>query len=80
MAGWPTSFVTAGGGGAEISMTIRNDRGPYSGALNGFFHLRLTSEQAEGKLISTDGKVVHEFTRSVRGQVNVVRRAGGDKD
>ena len=78
--GWPTSFVTAGGGGAEISVTTRSDRGPFSGALNGFFHLRLTPEQAEGRLISTDGTVVHEFTRSARGEVKVVRRAGGDKN
>ena len=80
VSGWPTSFVLAGGGGAKIRPMKRNDRGPFSRSLNGFFHLQLTPELATGKMISVKGEVVHEFTRSAAdGKVKVIKTTGRDK-
>ena len=77
--GWPTSFVVAGGGGGALVALKRDDRGPFSRTLYGFFHLHLTPDQAAGKLVCVDGKVVHEFTRSATGEVKVVQTTGRDK-
>ena len=77
--GWPTSFVVAGGGGAALGILKRDDRGPFSRTLHGFFHLQLTADLAHGKFISVDGKPVHEFTRSAGGEVKVVQTTGRDK-
>lgn len=79
VAGWPTSFILAGGGGAKIRVMKTDQRGPFSRSLNGFFHLQLTESEARGKFIAMDGKVVHEFTRSAAGQVKVVSTTGKDK-
>jgi len=73
LAGWPTTFVVAGGGGANVGEIERDDRGPFARAVHGFFHLRLTPESAGRRLVSADGKLLHEFTRSLRGEVKVVR-------
>ena len=53
--------------------------GPFSRSLNGFFHLQLDENEARGKFIAADGKLVHEFTRSAAGQVKVVSTTGRDK-
>jgi 3',5'-cyclic AMP phosphodiesterase CpdA len=74
-----TTFVLAGGGGAKVRPMKRNDRGPFSRTLNGFLHLNLTPELATGKLISVNGEVAHEFTRTPAGVVKVVRTTGRDK-
>lgn len=79
VAGWPTSFILAGGGGAKIRVMKRDDRGPFSRTLNGFFHLQLTPEMATGKFVSAAGDVVHEFTRTVAGKVKVIKTTGRDK-
>jgi hypothetical protein len=70
--GWPTSFVVAGGAGADAGEIERHDRGPFSRAVHGFFHLHLTLRDARGKLVSAEGEVLHEFSRSVGGEVKVL--------
>ncbi len=77
--GWPTSFILAGGGGAKIRVMKRDDRGPFSRSLNGFFHLQFTPEQAHGRFISSTGELVHEFTRTASGKVKVIKTSGRDK-
>ena len=77
--GWPTSFVVAGGGGAAPGIMKRDDRGPFSRTLYGFFHLQLNRDRADARFISVNGKLVHEFTRSATGEVKVVQTTGCDK-
>ena len=70
--GWPTSFVVAGGGGAEAGAIERDDRGPFARARHGFFHLHLDAREARGTLLSESGKELHEFSRSLDGTVRVL--------
>jgi len=77
--GWQTSFILAGGGGAKIRPMKRDDRGPFSRSLNGFFHLRLDDNQATGRFIDIKGQLVHEFTRTADGKVSVMKSTGRDK-
>ncbi len=79
MPGWPTTFLLAGGGGAKIRPMKRDDRGPFSRSLNGFLHLRLAEDQATGTFVSKSGEIVHQFTRSAAGKVEVVKTTGRDK-
>ena len=78
ITGWPTTFVLAGGGGAKTRAMKREDRGPFSRPLNGFFHLKLTPELATGKFISSNDEVVHEFTRTPNGKIAVIHTTGRD--
>jgi hypothetical protein len=77
--GWPTSFVVAGGAGADIGEIERHDRGPFSRAAHGFLHLRLTPRDARGKLVSANGEVLHEFSRSLDGELRVLRASQAGK-
>jgi hypothetical protein len=77
--GWPTSFVVAGGAGAEVGEIARHDRGPFARAAYGFFHLHLTPRDARGKLVSANGAVLHEFSRSLGGEVRVLRTDRAEK-
>lgn len=79
VAGKSTTFVLAGGGGAKVRPMKRDDRGPFSRTLNGFLHLQLTPELATGKIVSVNGEVVHEFTRTLDGKIKVIRTTGCDK-
>lgn len=72
IAGWPTSFVVAGGGGASGGQIERHERGPFARATNGFLHLHLDAREARGTLISEGGKPLHAFTRSLEGAVKVL--------
>lgn len=76
--GWPTSFIVAGGGGAKVRVMRTDKHGPFSRSLNGFFHLQLNENEARGKFIGADGKVLHLFTRSADGAVKVVQTTGRD--
>jgi hypothetical protein len=79
VAGWPSSFVVSGGGGAKLQDLRRNDRGPFSRVLHGFVHLQFTAENASVTYIAVDGQIVHEFTRSPAGEVSVVKTTPSDK-
>jgi len=74
-----TSFILAGGGGAKLRPMKRDDRGPFSRSLNGFFHFRADDATATGRFIEANGAVVHEFERSREGKVSVVKTTGRDK-
>lgn len=75
---WPISFMVSGGGGAKLQDIRRDDRGPFFRALHGFVHLQFTPKQATVKFICVEGKVVHEFTRSATGTVNVLQTTPSD--
>jgi predicted MPP superfamily phosphohydrolase len=79
IAGWPASFVVAGGGGAKLQDLRRDDRGPFSRVLHGFVHLQFAAEQAIIRYMAADGQIVHEFVRSADGQVKVGKTTGRDK-
>jgi hypothetical protein len=69
--GWKTSFILAGGGGAAVR-PIRNDkRGPFSKSTYGFADFQFAEQSAKCRIVSRDGKVIHEFTRAPDGAVTV---------
>ena len=79
--GYPESFLLVGGGGASVR-PIRvdaNKRGPFSKSTVGFADISFTPRTATGRLVSgTDGSVLHEFTRTKDGKVDIVK--AGDSD
>jgi len=79
MPGWSTTFLLAGGGGAKIRPMKRNDRGPFTRSLNGFLHLKITTETATGTFVTKDGEIPHQFTRSATGKIEVLSTTGRDK-
>lgn len=76
---WSTSFLVAGGGGAGVYPMRRDDRGPFSRSLNGFAHLHLEEAKAVVRFLDGDGREVHVFERSAKGEVRVVSTTGRDK-
>lgn len=78
--GYATSFLLVGGGGAGIR-PMRNDvRGPFSRSVYGFADLQFTEERATVRYISgTDGTVLHAFTRTKAGKVNVIQTTPSDR-
>ena len=77
--GHPTSFIVSGGGGAKKYPMRRDDRGPFAKSENGFLHLTLGDDRAAGKIISSTGEDLHEFTKDAAGRVTVVKTAGVEK-
>jgi hypothetical protein len=77
--GWSTSFVIAGGGGAKTKPMLRDQRGPFSRSVTGFAALDFTPEKMDVKLITADGKLVHEFNRDRDGKIDVTLNTPSDK-
>ena len=79
--GYPESFLLVGGGGASVR-PIRvdaNKRGPFSKSTMGFADINFTPTTATARVVSgTDGSVLHEFTRTKDGKVDIVK--AGDSD
>ncbi|HEX8522297.1 MAG TPA: metallophosphoesterase [Tepidisphaeraceae bacterium] len=73
VAGWETSFVLAGGGGAKTRpMRVDNNRrGPFSRSVTGFADIQFNGESAKCRLVSGEGKVIHEFARTRDRKVNI---------
>lgn len=72
--GHPTSFVLSGGGGADL-YTLKIDeaqRGPSARKVYGFSHLEMTPEQLTLRHLDVDGKLIHGFTKSPNGQVQIL--------
>jgi tartrate-resistant acid phosphatase type 5 len=71
------THIVSGGGGKKPRPMSRNDRGPFSRALNGFVHLRLTNDHATARFIdSPGGKTAHLFQRLPDGTVQVLGTTG----
>ena len=79
VAGHPTSFIVSGGGGAKRYPMRRDDRGPFAKSENGFLHLTLGPDLAAGKVISSNGEILHEFTKDAAGHVAVAKTTGIEK-
>jgi hypothetical protein len=73
-----TSYVISGGGGAKRDAMLRDDRGPYSKSITGFAALDFQPDQVTVHLLAGDGTVLHEFTRTKAGQVNVTLNTPSD--
>jgi tartrate-resistant acid phosphatase type 5 len=72
--GHPTSFFLSGGGGADLyNLKIEEtQRGPYAQKVYGFSHLSVTPKQMTLRHLDSDGKLLHAFTRSVDGKIQIV--------
>jgi hypothetical protein len=68
---WGMSFVLAGGGGARVRPMRVDQRGPFSKSVMGFADIQFTPTTAKCRLVSGEGKVLHEFARSHDRVVNV---------
>lgn len=76
---WP-SFILAGGGGQKPTEMRRDIRGPFSKRYMGFAHMQFFPNRAVIRFINgEDGKLVHEFIRDSRGQVQIAYTSGRDK-
>lgn len=70
ITGWPTIIVSGGGGQRLVAMR-RNDRGPFSRSAYGFAHMTLTEKYAEVRFLDSSGRLLHLFTRTPEGKVEV---------
>lgn len=73
IAGHPTSFVTSGGGGAELNNLRESDgeRGPFAQKVHGFTHLQVRAQNIIVRHIDTQGRLLHKFTKTASGTVQV---------
>lgn len=76
---WPVSFVLCGGGGKPARSMLRDDRGPFSRAMNGFVHLKLGPDVATLRFIDADVQVVHAFERTRQGAIRTLSTTDSDK-
>lgn len=71
-AGYATSFIVSGGGGANTTKLMRFDRGPFAREMHGFVHLRLGRSSADVTFVGSDGRPVYSFIRTpIRPRQNV---------
>ena len=77
--GWPTSFITCGGGGAHAHPMLNNKLGPFSKTMYGFVQMLFTRDDAVVKFIGTDGAAAHVFRRAGDGTVSVLKTTASDK-
>lgn len=69
----PTSFFLSGGGGADL-YDLKIDpskRGPFAQKVYGFSHLSVTSEKMVLRHLSDGGSILHAFTKTRDGKVNI---------
>ena len=71
--GWPTTFLTSGGGGEDTKRPVRVDRGPFVRAIHGFAALRCSPRSATVSLIDDAGTVLHAFERNRTGEIRILR-------
>jgi hypothetical protein len=69
--GHPTSFFLSGGGGANL-YDLKIDpskRRPYAQKVYGFSHLSVTSQQMTLRHLDSDGRQIHAFTKTSKGEI-----------
>lgn len=79
VAGHHTTYIVSGGGGAKSYAMRRDDRGPFTKSQHSFLHLALGAESANGKLVSANGQIAHEFKRELNGKVTLIKNGGVEK-
>ena len=70
----PTSFFLSGGGGADL-YDLKIDpskRGPYAEKIYGFSHLSVTPEQMTLRHLDINGRQIHAFTKTAKGQIKII--------
>ena len=73
LAGHPTSFVSSGGGGAELSPLVSDEYGPYGSPVHGFTHLQVNAELMTVRHLDGTGSLLHKFTRDPSGVVTILK-------
>lgn len=76
---WFTSFVIVGGGGASPTAMRHDERGPMSLQTNGFGHFEFTADMCTVRFINDQDKLLHQFTRTKNGKVEVQIEGGFTK-
>ncbi|MBB6142517.1 putative MPP superfamily phosphohydrolase [Silvibacterium bohemicum] len=71
--GHPTSFFLSGGGGADLyNLKIQESaRGPFAQKIYGFSQLSVTKEKMTLRHLDSDGKLLHEFSKTPEGKITV---------
>jgi hypothetical protein len=75
---WSTSFVIAGGGGADRKPMLKDKRGPFSRASLGFADLQFSPQVVTVSLLDGSATVVHAFTRASDGKVTLLQNSSSD--
>ena len=70
IAGYPTSFVVSGAGGAPL-YDVRSDGRGFVDKIFGFNHIHVTPAFFDVQFIDTDGRCLHAFRRTLAGDVEV---------
>lgn len=70
--GHPTSFVVSGAGGARLYDLDKNERGPFAQKVYGFNHLHMSPEQVMVRFLDANRKLLHTFTKTPEGKVEVL--------
>ncbi len=79
MPGWPTTFVTSGGGGEDTKRPVNARRGPFVRTVHGFAALRFNARSATVSLIDDTGTVLHEFERDRTAGIRILNTTPSDK-
>ena len=72
------SFLLVGGGGAHTRPIRLDNRGPFSKQTHGFAHMTFTNTEATVRLVGPNGEILHAFTRSPEGKVNITVKGESD--
>jgi hypothetical protein len=71
IAPYKESFLLVGGGGAHTRAMRVDKRGPFSKQTHGFAHLNFTDTQATVRLVGPSAEILHAFTRSPDGAIDI---------
>ncbi len=77
--GWPISFVISGGGGGGRRQMLRDNRGPFSRSTLGFATFQFQPDVATVWLFDENKNLMHSFTRTRAGHVEVEQNTPSDK-
>ena len=77
--GHPTTHFLSGGGGADL-YNLKVDpsqRGPYAQKVYGFSHLSVTPKQLTLRHLDSSGRILHAFTKTPEGKIDILTVAKG---
>jgi tartrate-resistant acid phosphatase type 5 len=72
--GYDASFVVSGAGGASLYDVDSSDRG-FTQKILGFNHIHVTSDKMTIQFIDADGRCLHAFQRTPKGNVKILSQA-----
>ena len=56
----------------------RDNRGPFSKRSHGFAHLSFTDAKATARIVDSKGEILHAFTRTPDGQIEITVQGVSD--